>query len=419
MAGDGRVSRIGQAKGHEAAARRLGLRIGRHLREKAVHNALRHLFAGERHRAAAAHQAGGAAQQGDGGLRRCVGRQQQLLGGAAAVHQLRQPAGRERARRLTPRQAGLGRMRQRQVHVVAAQHQMVAHAQAGQPGLAVDQFHLDQAEVGGAAAHIADQHQPGLRQFLGELAAMAQQPVVKHRLRLFQQAQPGQAGLARGGQGQGAGAFIKGGRHRQHQLLLRQRMLWKARVPGRVHVTQIAGAGLDRRHLGHLVGRAPGQYGGLAVHRRMRQPALGAGHQPARHLRAQLARQLAQHHGRLAGLGRPGQLQRGVGQFAGRGVVAHRGQQRQRGDFTGRDQLRHVEQPDFGRLRVCRGRQRRIGDDGVGGAQVYADDVLAHQNPCLRPSGRARRTPPSSVRRPGLPRPSVPRCRFRWRGRAA
>ena len=211
---------------------------------------------------------------------------------------------------------------------------------------------------------------------------MAQQPVVQRRLRLFKQAHVGQASLARGGQRQRARAFVKRRGHGQHQLLLLQRASRKAPVPRRAHIAQIAGTGLDRRDLDHLVGRAPRQDGRLTINRAVRQPALGAGHQPARHLRAQLARPLAKDDRRLAGIvslrvGRPRQPQRASGQLARGGVIAHRRQQRQRGDFAGRHQLRNVKQRNVRRpgalARAC---QRRISHHGVRGAQVDADEVL-------------------------------------------
>ena len=86
----------------------------------------------------------------------------------------------------------------------------------------------------GAAADVDHQHQPGRRQFSVQAAAVAKQPVVKRRLGFFQQAQPGQPGHPRGLQRQGARALVEGGRHGQHQILLRQLFdaLWQ-RARGR------------------------------------------------------------------------------------------------------------------------------------------------------------------------------------------
>jgi hypothetical protein len=50
-------------------------------------------------------------------------------------------------------EASLDQMRQRQIHVVAAEHQMVADTDPCQFGLTVAQVDLDQAEVGKSGAH--------------------------------------------------------------------------------------------------------------------------------------------------------------------------------------------------------------------------------------------------------------------------
>ncbi len=176
VAGDGRVAGVGQAKRHDAAAPFLRRLTHRHAREKSVHQQRHHLVARERHRAAAANQAGPAAEQSDLGLIRGIGRQQQLFGGAAAFHQLGQSAGRKLGRALVVGRgghAGFDRVGQCQIHVVAAQHQVLADADAGQLRLALLQAHVDQAEVGGATAHIADQHPLCVFQLGREAAAVA------------------------------------------------------------------------------------------------------------------------------------------------------------------------------------------------------------------------------------------------------
>jgi hypothetical protein len=63
-------------------------------------------------------------------------------------------------------------------------------------------------------------------------------------------------------------------------------------------------------------------------------------------------------------------------------VVAHRRQQGQRGDFARRDQLIDFEQLDLGLAGMFARPDihRRIGDDGVGGAKVDTNDVLASQS---------------------------------------
>ncbi len=137
-------------------------------------------------------------------------------------------------------------MRQREVHIVAAEHQVVAHADSRQLRLPILHLHLDEGEVGGAAAHVADQHEARVRQFGAKRAAMPEQPVIESRLRLFQQPQLRQLRHACRFERQGAGAVVERGGHGEHHVLLFERGVWKAVVPGCAHMRQIASAGGDR-----------------------------------------------------------------------------------------------------------------------------------------------------------------------------
>ena len=98
------------------------------------------------------------------------------------------------------------------------------------------------------------------------------------------------AGQARGLDGERARALVERGGHGEHDVLLGQRRVGEVRVPRRLHMGQIAGAGRHGRDLGDVLGRAPGQDGRRAVHTGVREPALGAADQTSRHLGAQLAR---------------------------------------------------------------------------------------------------------------------------------
>ena len=97
MTGNGWVFSVGQAKSDDAAARLLGFCVSGHLRKKSVHDESFSFFACQHRRAAAAHQSGTAAEQRDLCLLRPIKGQELLFGGAAAVHQLRQLAGRQLA----------------------------------------------------------------------------------------------------------------------------------------------------------------------------------------------------------------------------------------------------------------------------------------------------------------------------------
>jgi len=183
-------------------------------------------------------------------------------------------------------------MRQRQVHIVAAEDQVVAHAAARQSRFALlIEVDIDQAEVGSAAAHVHHQDAARVCQLRVQVVAVAVQKIIKSGLRFFHQPERGQAGQLRRCQREGAGAFVERGGNGQHQFLAFQRGAGKARIPGRAHMGQVAGAGGHRRNPGHVALSAPGQDGCMAVDIGMRQPALGARYQPARYLAAQHARE--------------------------------------------------------------------------------------------------------------------------------
>ncbi len=416
MAADRRVGGIGQAELDDrgAAALRQFVRPGE--RQEAVHDQALDFVAAQFDRTRAADQAGTGAEQGHRNVLGSIHRQQLLLRYPAALHQLREAGGGQAlARRATAGvEALLDQVGERQVHVVAAQHQVVADADAGQArrrDAVRGGLDLDQGEVGGAAADVAHQQQAGLRELGGELFAVAEQPVVEGGLRLLQQAQARQAGEAGRLQGERARALVEGGGHREHEVLVFERGLGVPPSPRRAHVGEVARARDHRRNLAHVLGRAPGQDGGAAVDAGVRQPALGAGHRAPGHLGAELASVLPDHrrvdHRGLVRVIEPckacGQAQRGGVELARGGVVAHRGQQRARGELAAADELLDLQHLDA----VLAGGGE--GDHGVAGAEVDADGVARRHARDLRPRRcRARRTAPSSARcRP----PAGPRAR--------
>jgi hypothetical protein len=86
------------------------------------------------------------------------------------------------------RKARLQPVRERQVHVVAAQHQVLAHGDARERGQSTRcGFHADQRQVGRAAAHVGHQHQAAAFQLRGQLPALQRQPVVERGLGFFEQ----------------------------------------------------------------------------------------------------------------------------------------------------------------------------------------------------------------------------------------
>ncbi len=273
-------------------------------------------------------------------------------------------------------------MGESEIHVVATKHQVVADADARQLRLAVLERHLDQRQVRRAAADIANKQQPRTREFLGEALLVAEKPVIEGRLRLFEQAQMRQAGLSCGFERQRARTFVERRGNRQDHLLLFEWRFREAVPPGGANMREIAGAGGDRRDLGDIVFGTPGQDRRHPVDRGVRQPALGAGDQATRNLGAKIERQAAGERRFAAVLSVPRQLQIAWAEFPGCRVEADRRQQRPRGNLAGSDQLLDLEQLD---LLFSR---RRVGDDGVAGAEIDADDVrLLHGLPetCRHP----------------------------------
>ena len=87
---------------------------------------------------------------------------------------------------------------ERQVHVVAAEKQVVAHRDAAQcqlPALVLDG---DEAQVGRPAAEIAHQHQVAGAHLLAPLVAACLDPGVDGGLRLLEQARVAESGAAGG-----------------------------------------------------------------------------------------------------------------------------------------------------------------------------------------------------------------------------
>ena len=273
MAGDGGVAGVRQAELHQPGAARAGGVADVDPGQEAVDQQRAHFVAAQLHREAGADQPAAATQQRYRRTFWRIGRQQHFLGGAATLHQLRQAAGRQLLRRL----AGLGRLqprlggvRQHQVHVVAAQHQVLADADALQHRFAMFDLHADQAEVGGAAADVGHQDQPALRQVLRQRGTMPVQPVMQRCLRFLDQVQPRQSGQPCRFQRQRPGAFVERGGNGEDQILPLQRCAGKTRIPGASDMGQIAGAGRQRRDFLHIVRSAPRQDGCAAVHCRMR-----------------------------------------------------------------------------------------------------------------------------------------------------
>ncbi len=76
---------------------------------------------------------------------------------------------------------------QREIQIVAAQQKMLADSSARELDVISLASYADQAEVAGAAAHIADEHNLTIEQLLARLRQIVSNPRIKRSRRLFEQ----------------------------------------------------------------------------------------------------------------------------------------------------------------------------------------------------------------------------------------
>ena len=174
---------------------------------------------------------------------------------------------------------------QGEVHVVAAEEDVLTHGQTGQGEVAPLVGHGDQREVGRPAADVADQEQVAHLDLLPPTGRPARR--ARHRRRPA--APPGGHVLQAGGPGGLDGQVARGGVERrgdgQEDVLgfeaVGRLLAGDGLVPRVPEVGQVGGRGLDGRDLGHVVGGSPGEDRALAVDPGVRQPALGRPDQPS------------------------------------------------------------------------------------------------------------------------------------------
>jgi hypothetical protein len=212
---DRRIGRVGEAELLDARADVfLRCSIGAHRREEAVQHQLFDLLARELVAQRAADQLRAAARDGEGPRRALRLREDALLGDAARLHQRRE------AVRVEPpslAEAPLDTAGEREVHVVAAEQQVIADGGAlvrpRAPGLA----HRDQREVRRAAADVEHQHRVPRRQLLLAVG----EPRVERRLRLLEQRRA-EPFAQRRLEGQLARHFVERRRNAQDEILVRE-----------------------------------------------------------------------------------------------------------------------------------------------------------------------------------------------------
>ena len=238
--GDRGIGGIGQAQLLQAdPARPLGPRIRADHREEALDQRVDQLVARELGGDRAADQPRAPAQYGDGLGLDASPLEEPLLADPALVPELLE----------LPRvDAVAGALelllqpsRERQIHVVAAQQDVLAHGDAAQRERTVLLADRDEAEVGGPASHVAHQDQVAHLHALAPGVALRGEPRVERRLGLFEEAHARQASLRRRPERQRPRLLVeRGGHGHEHLLVGERRVVAPVRVlPGASQVRQV------------------------------------------------------------------------------------------------------------------------------------------------------------------------------------
>ena len=144
-------------------------------------------------------------------------REQRLLRDAALVPQRLQLPGVDAM--AFPLEALLHDAREREVHVVAAEQDVIADRDALEREVAVVLADGDQAEVGRAAADVAHEHQVADAKLPAPALARAVDPRVEGGLRLLEQRDVREAGVGRGAKRQLARLRVERAGHGEEHLL--------------------------------------------------------------------------------------------------------------------------------------------------------------------------------------------------------
>ena len=122
---------------------------------------------------------------------------------------------------------------QREIQIVAAEQQVLAHRRARKLDAVAIAMHADQREIAGAAADVAHQHQLPVEKALLRLRQMIGDPGIKRRRRLFHQRELFDPGGMRGLHGQLARFFVETTPGRSAPHLAMPAVRWDA--PGSRH----------------------------------------------------------------------------------------------------------------------------------------------------------------------------------------
>ena len=210
----------------------------------------------------------------------------------------------------------------------------------------------DEAEIAGAAAHVADQHRLAIEELFARLRQVVGDPRIERRRGLLQQRQFLQSGIARGHHGEFARLFVERRRHGEDNVLFSQRRPHGA-VPFLAEFADETRRNLHRRE--HAAGllRIPRQDLRGAIDIGIRKPRFRRVHQPRGNNRALFARV---HAHRLAIF-----------------EEEERWQRASRLDAPGRYQLRRLKDVQRRKLAVIALAFVDVGQRGVGRAEVDAN----------------------------------------------
>ena len=265
--------------------------------------------------------------------------------------------------------------REREVHVVAAEQDVIADRDALEREVAVVLADEDQAEIGRAAADVAHEQQVADAELPPPALARAVDPRIAGGLRLLEQRHAREAGLGRGAKRQLARLFVERCRHGdQHVLPVeRQCRLFRSEacIPRLPEMLQVARRRGNRRELRHLLRRAPRQNRRRAARAGIRQPRFGRRDEARRVLGSALPRQLTDDPPR-SGVVRPWKAETVSRKIELAGDVEEGRQQRPLGDLSRVHELRDRQDLDRGRVFA-----RQIGarHRGVGRTEIDPDAV--------------------------------------------
>jgi hypothetical protein len=211
-----------------------------------------------------------------------------------------------------------------EIHIVAAEQDVVADGHSLEDQLAVPFPNRDQAQVGRTAADVADQNQVAQPHRCAPVVAARVDPGVEGSLRLFEDRYLWQSRFARGAYREIARHGIERRRNGEQNFLLFDRRFLVRLVPRLPNVGQIARRHLDGRQFGDFLRASPRKDRRRAVDAAMRQPRLRGCDDSRRNLRAVLLSKRAYDD---VGIVLPGQAQRLRGKLGLRGDVEERGQE--------------------------------------------------------------------------------------------